>query len=151
MAVDTRLKRSVAVGVGVYPSTLQLPRPDGTIAFGDRLAVAGVYPIFTTEDAVDPYIFTVAGAFQIRPSSDSSLTDGTTTIHSFSVPNVGTTMTVDVYDSASTENNKVIEYVSADGKVNWRYGHGPRSGLKLFHGFRVVVGGTPGRVVIDWD
>lgn len=61
------------------------------------------------------------------------------------VPNVGTTMTVDVYDHASSTSNKVAEYVSADGKVNWELN------IPIVNGIRVVVGGTPGIVVIVWQ
>jgi hypothetical protein len=61
------------------------------------------------------------------------------------IPNVGTTMTVDIYDHGSSTTNKVAEYVSADGKVNWELN------IPLDVGLRVVVGGTPGIVVIVWE
>ena len=54
------------------------------------------------------------------------------------VTSVGTSMTIDIYDHASTTNNKIVEYVTADGKVNWELN------LPVSLGIRVVTGGTPG-------
>lgn len=59
------------------------------------------------------------------------------------VTNVGTSMTIDVYDDASANNSKVLEYVSADGKVNWQVD------IPMTAGIRVVVGGTPGLAVLE--
>lgn len=59
--------------------------------------------------------------------------------------NVGTTMTVDIYDHGSTTTNKIWEYVSADGKINHEVN------IPFGIGLRVVVGGTPGGVNIIWQ
>lgn len=149
-AVDSRAKRSAAVSMALPGVTLQLPRPDSEIVLQDRMLVASVYPVLASYagGAVSPYVFTATGVFQLRPDTATGRRGPGGRIKSFSVPSVGTTMTVDVYDSNSAEENKVIEYVSADGKVNWLYS---KDGLPLNAGLRVVIGGTPGRVVMEWD
>lgn len=61
------------------------------------------------------------------------------------VGNVGTTMTIDIYDHASGNNNKIVEWVTADGKVNWELN------IPCTSGIRVVVGGTPGTATLVWS
>ena len=61
------------------------------------------------------------------------------------VPNVGTTMTVDIYDATSGTTNKIVEYVTADGKANLELN------LPFSVGLRVIVGGTAGIVVLVWE
>ena len=61
------------------------------------------------------------------------------------VPSVGTTMTVDIYDAASGTTNKIVEYVTADGKANLQLD------IPFSVGLRVIVGGTPGIVVLVWE
>ncbi len=57
---------------------------------------------------------------------------------------VGTSMTVDIYDDPATTNNKIYSWVTADGKVSLEFG------CPMINGITVVVGGTPGNVVITW-
>lgn len=61
------------------------------------------------------------------------------------VSEVGTTMTVDIYDDPATTNNKVYSWATADGKVSIEFG------MPMINGITVVVGGTPGRATIVWD
>jgi hypothetical protein len=61
------------------------------------------------------------------------------------VMNVGTTATLDIYDHASSNSNKRVEWVTADGKVNWPL-HIP-----MANGIRAVAGGTFGLAVIVWS
>ena len=150
MAVDTRSKRSSVLGytvVGYMP-----PRPDTEITLRDRMQVAWTYPLLAGSQAVafttHPYVFTTAGAHQLRPDVTTGKRGPGGRVFSFTVVSVGTTMTVDVYDSDGTEENKIIEYVSADGKVNWLF---RGDGLKFTVGLRVVIGGTPGRVIMEWE
>lgn len=150
MGVDTRLKRMAAVTVGA-PIVPLAPLPDASVTFADRIVMAGVYPELA-ERNYQPFIFKTAGAFQVKPHATGRRGPGI--IRSFTVVNVGTNMTVDVYDSDSTEENKLIEYVTADGKVNWNWqssDRGTPGGLRLQYGLRVVIGGTPGRVIIDFE
>lgn len=62
------------------------------------------------------------------------------------VANVGTTATIDIYDTAGADtNNKVFEWVTADGK-------GPFTlQIPMAFGIRVITGGTFGRAVIVWS
>lgn len=149
MAVDSRAKRSAAVGLTIPGVTLQLPRADTEITARDRGVVVFTYPMlafYSGAGTGNHIIFTTAGTFQLRPDADTGRLAKLGRIYSFTVVNVGTTMTVDVYDSDGGEENKVIEYVSADGKVNWNF-----HDLKCLYGIRIVIGGTPGRVVMEWD
>ena len=61
------------------------------------------------------------------------------------VTNVGTTMTIDVYDHASGNNNKLVEYVSADGKMDWDLG------CRTLNGIRVVLSGTIGVAFLTYS
>ena len=81
----------------------------------------------------------------ITAAENNQLKVGEGTLRRLHIPNVGTTMTVDIYDHGSTTTNKIVEYVTADGKVNWELN------IPLDVGLRVVVGGTPGIVVVVWD
>jgi hypothetical protein len=145
---DTRAKRSSVIGYTVV--AYEPPRPDGEITARDRLQVGWTYPLLVDALAAsivtNPYVFTTAGAYQLKPDIATGRR-GPGRIYSFTVTNVGTTMTVDIYDSDSTEVNKVLEYVSADGKVNWLW----RDGLKFTAGIRMVIGGTVGRIAMEWD
>ena len=58
------------------------------------------------------------------------------------VANVGTTATLDIYDDPTTTNNKIYEWVSADGKKN------DNVDIPFQAGLRVVTGGTFGRVIL---
>lgn len=61
------------------------------------------------------------------------------------IANVGTAATLDVYDDPDSNDNKVFEWVSADGK-------GPFAiQCPMAFGIRVVTGGTFGRAVIVWS
>ena len=150
-AVDSRSKRSAAISMAApLGGSLQLPRPDTEITLMDRMLVLGVYPVLAAYagGAVSPYIFGTTGVFQLRPDAATGRRGPGGRLKSFSALNVGTTMTVDVYDSDGAEENKIIEWVSADGKVNWLFS---KDGLPLSSGLRVAVGGTPGKVLIEWD
>ncbi len=61
------------------------------------------------------------------------------------VANVGTTATIDIYDTAAADTaNKVFEWVSADGKGSFQVQ------IPMAAGIRVITGGTFGRCVIVW-
>lgn len=76
----------------------------------------------------------------ISTNETNQLKTGSGMLGRLIVENVGTSMTVDIYDHQSTTSNKIAEYVSADGKVNREYN------LPFGLGLRVVVGGTAGLV-----
>lgn len=61
------------------------------------------------------------------------------------IANVGTTATLDIYDDSSTTNNKVFEWLSADGKGIFALQ------CPMANGIRVVTGGTFGRAVVIWE
>lgn len=61
------------------------------------------------------------------------------------VANVGTTATIDIYDDPATTNNKVFEWVSADGKGVFALQ------CPMSKGIVVVTGGTFGRCVVVWS
>lgn len=61
------------------------------------------------------------------------------------VGNVGTTATLDIYDDASSNSNKVFEWVSADGKGVFALQ------CPMANGIRVVTGGTFGLAVLVWS
>lgn len=65
----------------------------------------------------------------------------------FSVSAVGTTMTVDVYDANDADStiNPMWRYATAEGKQNQTFNRPFTRGLK------VVVGGTPGEVTLDFE
>lgn len=81
----------------------------------------------------------------ITAAEANQLKTGQGTLRRLYVPSVGTTMTVDIYDHGSTTTNKIVEYVTADGKANLQLD------IPFSIGLRVVVGGTPGIVVVVWD
>lgn len=60
------------------------------------------------------------------------------------VTNVGTTMTVDLYDNldSGANANPIYRYVTAEGKVNIDLN------VPFQNGLRCVVGGTPGEVEV---
>lgn len=65
---------------------------------------------------------------------------------SITIANVGTTATLDIYDTAAADTtNKVYEWVSADGKRT------EPVQIPMKAGIRVVSGGTFGRAVIVWS
>lgn len=80
---------------------------------------------------------TVAETLQIKTGSG--------TLGRVHVWNVGTTMTLDIYDHGSSTSNKIYEWVSADGKRN------DEVNLPFGIGLRVVVGGTPGGINLVWS
>ena len=133
------------VGGGYEPATF----PDSEIALLDRIMLLGVYP-GVPGVAPNERIIASKGTFQLRPDSAAGLGARGGRLKSFSVQNVGSSWTVDIYDSNGDESaeNKVIEYVSADGKVNWNWS---KDGLVFENGIRVVSGGTTaGRLVMEW-
>ncbi len=75
----------------------------------------------------------------------NQLKTGTGLLKRIIVNNVGTTLTLDVYDHATTTTNKIFEWVSADGKVVRELG------IPFQNGLRAVVTGTPGNVVLVWE
>jgi hypothetical protein len=80
----------------------------------------------------------------ITAAETNQLVVGSGTLERVIINNVGTTMTVDVYDNASTNANKIFEWLTVDGK-------GVRELMLPFSaGLRVVVGGTAGNVVLVW-
>lgn len=81
----------------------------------------------------------------ITAAETNQLKTGSGTLGRVQVTNVGTSMTVDIYDHGSTTTNKIFEYVSADGKINHELN------LPFGTGLRVIVGGTPGIVNIVWS
>ena len=147
MAVDSRSKRQAALGVAGFPLNLQLPRPDGEIVRRDRIVMSGVYPVLDISLLVsNPYIFSAAGATQVKAHSAGVDNWTVGLVKSLTVTNVGSSMTIDVYDSDGADENKVLEYVSADGKVNWVFDN-----LRFLNGIRVVVGGTVGLAALVWE
>lgn len=91
-------------------------------------------------------VFSSAGTTQLRPDATTGVLAKLGRVYSLTVVSVGTAMTIDIYDHDSANTNKVLEYVTADGKVNWSF-----RGLVFQNGLRVVVGGTPGRFILEWD
>src|SRR4051812_8833127 len=62
------------------------------------------------------------------------------------IANVGTTATLDIYDSAvGATTNKVFEWVSADGKGVFAIQ------CPMAAGIYVVTGGTFGRAIVVWS
>lgn len=61
------------------------------------------------------------------------------------VNNVGNSATLDIYDHASTAQNKVFEWVTADGKMVREVD------IPLKNGLTVISGGTLGNVVVVWE
>lgn len=87
-----------------------------------------------------------AGKTAILAAAETNqLVTGTTVLKRVIVNNVGTTMTLDIYDHASTTTNKVFEWVSADGKMVRDLD------LPINLGLRTVVGGTPGSIVLVYE
>lgn len=66
---------------------------------------------------------------------------------SLTVSNVGTTMTVDVYDANDSDStiNPMWRYITADGRVNLLFD------LAFARGLKVVIGGTPGEVNVGFE
>lgn len=87
-----------------------------------------------------------AGKTAILAAAETNqLVTGTGILRRIIVNNVGTTMTLDVYDHASTTTNKIFEWVSADGKFVREID------IPFQNGLRTVVGGTPGSVVLVYE
>jgi hypothetical protein len=71
-------------------------------------------------------------------------TDGK--VASVIIANVGTTATLDIYDTAAADTaNKIFEWVTADGKGTFALQ------CPMAFGIRVVTGGTFGRAVVVWS
>lgn len=81
----------------------------------------------------------------ITAAETNQLKTGSGKIAHVTVWNVGTTMTIDIYDHGSTTTNKVFEWVSADGKGTFAIQ------CPINVGIRVVVGGTPGGCNVVWS
>lgn len=81
----------------------------------------------------------------ITAAETNQLKTGSGTLGRVHVWNVGTIMTIDIYDHGSSTTNKIFEWVSADGKINHELN------LPFGTGLRVVVGGTPGGVNLVWS
>lgn len=81
----------------------------------------------------------------LAAAETNQLITGSGILRRIVVNNVGSTMTLDVYDHASTTTNKILEWVSADGKVR------AQLDIPFANGLRTVVGGTPGSIVLVWE
>lgn len=81
----------------------------------------------------------------ITAAETNQLKTGSGTLGRVQVTNVGTTMTVDIYDATSGTTNKIFEWVSADGKINHELNFPFGTGL------RVITGGTVGIINIVWS
>ena len=81
----------------------------------------------------------------LAAAESNQLVTGPCVLKRIIVNNVGTTMTLDVYDDPTTTNNKVFEWVSADGKMVRDLD------LPIQKGLRTVVGGTPGSIVLVYE
>lgn len=75
----------------------------------------------------------------------NQLVTGTGVLRRIVINNVGTTLTLDVYDHGSTTTNKIFEWVSADGKMVRELD------IPFQLGLRTVVGGTPGNIVLVYE
>lgn len=78
----------------------------------------------------------------ITAAETNQLVVGTGRLRRVHMANVGTTATLDVYDDASANNNKIYEWVSADGKRS------DNVDIPFQAGLRVVSGGTFGRAIL---
>lgn len=81
----------------------------------------------------------------ITAAETNQLKTGSGKVGHVTIWNVGTSMTVDIYDHATTTTNKVFEWVTADGKGTFAIQ------CPMANGIRVVVGGTPGGVNVVWS
>src|SRR5215831_14361490 len=78
----------------------------------------------------------------ITAAETNQLVTGAGRLRRVIVANVGTTMTLDIYDDPAANNNKIYEWVSADGKKN------DNVDIPFQAGLRVVTGGTFGRAIL---
>ena len=62
------------------------------------------------------------------------------------VTNVGSTATLKVYDDPTTSNNQLVDWASADGKVNWELNIPFTTGLTV-----ITAGSTACTAVILWE
>ena len=62
------------------------------------------------------------------------------------VTNVGATATLKVYDDPATSNNQLVDWASADGKVNWELNLPFTTGLTV-----ITAGSTACSAVILWE
>lgn len=78
----------------------------------------------------------------ITANETNQLVTGPGILRRVIVNNVGTSVTLDAYDHASTTTNKIFEYVTADGKMVRELD------IPFQNGLRVVTGGTLGNIVL---
>ena len=81
----------------------------------------------------------------ITVAETNQLVTGETVLRTVVVANVGTTAELDIYDATSGTSNKVLEWVSADGKLY------AEVNIPMKNGLRVITGATPGRYVLTYD
>lgn len=80
----------------------------------------------------------------ITTNETNQLKTGPGKVGHVTIWDVGTTATLDIYDHASTTNNQVFKWLSADGKGTFAIQ------CPMDNGIRVVTGGTFGGANIVW-
>ena len=95
--------------------------------------------------SVGTTVYTATKASAITAAETNQLSTGAGKVSHVLVWDVGTTATIDLYDHASANSNKMWGWVSADGKGTYALQ------LPIQAGVRVVTGGTIGGATVVWD
>lgn len=90
-------------------------------------------------------IYTAQRKAVITDASTTVCKAGRGKLAHISVWNVGTTYTVDIYDDPATSNNRVWQWVTADGKVDRDLN------FPMQNGITVITSGTAGGVTVTFS